>query len=449
MSPVTRRILLSVAVIVLVALAAGIWIVRGPDPMAFSGGPKVALSDYKAGNPTGVPASLANAGLVDRGKYLAEAADCMACHTSQGGKDYTGGLGIRLPFGTLYSTNITPDKETGIGNYSDQDFLNAVQRGIRHDGARLYPAMPFTSYTYLTDADALAIKAYLFSLPPVRMAAPANTLAFPFNQRWALGFWSVLFARDARFEPDASRSPEWNRGAYLAEALAHCGECHTPRSLALTLDNRRKFAGAVTAGWRAFNISSDKTTGIGAWNEADVASYLALGHADGHGTASGPMGEAVDHSFSRLTPEDVRAVVAYLRSVPAIASADLPATLAPPAPASHRQGGSAPDPRGKMVFEGACVSCHGWTGESPISPFATLTGAWAVNDPGATNVAQIVISGTRRDTPEDAVSMPSFGSAYSDDEIAAVANYVTARFGSKPSRITAREVAELRKQTSE
>jgi mono/diheme cytochrome c family protein len=281
------------------------------------------------------------------------------------------------------------------------------------------------------------------------VVAPANTLAFPFNQRWAMGIWSVLFARDARFEPDASRSPEWNRGAYLAEALAHCGECHTPRSLALTLDNRRKFAGAVTAGWRAFNISSDKTTGIGAWNDADVASYLAHGHADGHGTASGPMGEAVDHSFSRLTPEDVRAVVAYLRSVPAIASADLPATLAPPAPASHRQGGSAPDPRGKMVFEGACVSCHGWTGESPISPFATLTGAWAVNDPGATNVAQIVISGTRRDTPEDAVSMPSFGSAYSDDEIAAVANYVTARFGSKPSKITAREVAELRKQTSE
>jgi mono/diheme cytochrome c family protein len=161
------------------------------------------------------------------------------------------------------------------------------------------------------------------------------------------------------------------------------------------------------------------------------------------------MGEAVDRSFSKLTPEDVRAVVVYLRSVPAIASADLPATLAPAAPTSHRQGGGTPDPRGKMVFEGACVSCHGWSGESPISPFATLTGAWAVNDPSATNVAQIVISGTRRETPEDAVSMPSFGAAYSDDEIAAVANYVTARFGSKPSRITAGEVAELRKQTSE
>ena len=289
----------------------------------------------------------------------------------------------------------------------------------------------------------------LFRSPPVRVTVPANTLMFPFNQRWAMGFWSALFTRDSRFEPDASQSPEWNRGAYLAEALAHCGECHTPRSLAMALDNRKKFAGAVTAGWRAFNISSDKTTGIGTWRDEDIISYLSIGHADGHGTASGPMGEAVDHSLSKLTPEDVHAVVAYLRSVPAIASPDLPAPSAPPAPASHRQAGGTPDPRGKIVFEGACVSCHGWTGESSISPFATLTGSWAVNDPSATNVAQIVISGTRRRTPANAVSMPAFGNAYSDDEIAAVANYVTARFGSKASHITARDVASLRKQTAE
>jgi mono/diheme cytochrome c family protein len=449
MSPLARRILVSAVAIVVVALVASVWIIRGPGPTAFAAGRKVMLANYKDGDPTGVPVSLAKASLIERGKYLAEAADCMACHTSQGGKDFAGGLGIRLPFGTLYSTNITPDKETGIGNYSDQEFLNAVHRGIRRDGARLYPAMPFTSYALMTDADALAIKAYLFSLPPVRVVAPADTLMFPFNQRWAMGFWSALFTRDSRFEPDASQSPEWNRGAYLAEALAHCGECHTPRSLAMALDNRQKFAGAVTAGWRAFNISSDKTTGIGAWRDEDIISYLLIGHADGHGTASGPMGEAVDHSFSKLTPEDVHAVVAYLRSVPAIVSPDLPATPAQPAPASHRQGAGRPDPRGKIVFEGACVSCHAWTGESSISPFATLTGSSAVNDPSATNVAQIVISGTRRHTPEDAVSMPSFGNAYSDEEIAAVANYVTARFGSKASHITAREVADLRKQTSE
>jgi mono/diheme cytochrome c family protein len=449
MSPAARRILLSVVAIVVVALVAGVWIIRGPGPLDFAGGTKVALADYRGANPTGVPAKLAQASDVERGAYLARAADCVACHTTQGGKEYAGGLGFKLPFGTLYSTNITPDKETGIGNYSDQDFLNSLHRGIRRDGARLYPAMPFASYTYMTDADALAIKAYLFSLPPVRAAIPENTLTFPFNQRWAMNFWAAVFNPDTRFQPDSSKSPEWNRGAYLAEAMAHCGECHTPRNLAFALDNRRKYAGAVTAGWRAFNISSDKATGIGGWRDDDLVSYLSIGHADGHGTASGPMGEAVDRSLSQLAGEDIRAVVAYLRSVPATASTDLPATVAPPAPASHKDGGATPDPRGKMVFQGACVSCHGWTGESPLSPFATLTGGWAVNDPSAINVAQIVISGTKRRVPDNAISMPAFGSAYSDTEIAAVANYVTARFGAKGSQLTARDVAELRAQASQ
>jgi mono/diheme cytochrome c family protein len=443
-----RRILIGAIAIAVVLLAAGVWILRGPGPMAFSDGKKVTLADYKSADPTGVPASIARTSMVERGAYLTRAADCVACHTSGGGKEYAGGLAIRLPFGTLYSTNITPDKETGVGNYSDQDFLDAVRRGVRRDGARLYPAMPYASYSYMTDADVLAIKAYLFSLPPVHAKAPENTLTFPYNQRWAMIFWSALFNPDTRFAPDSDRSPEWNRGAYLAEALAHCGECHTPRNLAFALDNRKKFAGALTAGWRAFNISSDKATGIGGWRDEDLVAYLAIGHADGHGTASGPMGEAVDHSFSQLAQEDIRAVVAYLRTVPPIASPDLPATLAPPAPASHRQGGGTADARGKMLFEGACVSCHGWTGESPISSFATLTGALAVNDPSGTNVVQVVLSGTKRLTPEHAVSMPAFGSAYSDAEIAALANYVTARFGSKASQVTAQEVAELRKQTS-
>jgi mono/diheme cytochrome c family protein len=442
------RILVGAVAIVAIAAAVGGWIVRGPGPMAFAQGPKVALADYKAGDPTGVPPSLAKASQVERGAYLAKAADCMVCHTAPGGKEYAGGLAIRLPFGTLYSTNITPDKETGIGKYSDQEFLDVLHRGVRRGGARVYPAMPYTSYTYMTDADALAIKAYLFSLPPVRTPPPANTLAFPFNVRRAMIFWSALFNPDTRFEPDSSKSVEWNRGAYLAEALAHCGECHTPRNLAFALDNRKKFAGAVTAGWRAFNISSDKATGIGAWRDEDLLSYLSTGHAVGHGTASGPMGEVIDESFSQMAPEDIRAVVAYLRSVPATTSPDLPATPAPVASASHRDGGSS-NQRGKMVFEGACVSCHGWTGESPISPLATLTGTWAVNDPSAVNVAQIVITGTRRHTPDGAISMPAFGSAYSDEEIAAVANYVTARFGAKGSQLTANDVSALRKQTSD
>jgi mono/diheme cytochrome c family protein len=444
-----RRYLLA-AVVLMAIVAAGVaWYLRGPGPMAFASGSSVQLADFKGPNPTGVPASLAKEDIVKRGEYLAHAADCMVCHSTRGGKEYAGGLAFKLPFGELYSTNITPDKETGIGNYSDRDFLNAVQHGTRRDGAPLYPAMPYTSYSYLADDDALAIKAYLFSLAPVRSAPPQNTLAFPFNQRWAMVFWSTLFNRDVRFEPNGQQSAEWNRGAYLAEALAHCGECHTPRNLAFALDNRKKFAGAITAGWRAFNITSDKTTGLGDWRDEDLVSYLSTGHATGHGTASGPMGEAVDESFSRLAPEDIHALVTFLRSVPPIVSPELPATRAPAASASHKVASGTPDPHGKMLFEGSCVSCHGWTGESSISAFANLTGAWAVNDPGATNVAQIVISGTRRRSPAGAISMPAFGASYSDAEIAAVTNYVTARFGTKASAITEKDVAELRKQASD
>ena len=436
-----------IAVIVVGVLGVLGWRAFNPGPMAFGGGSTVVLADYQGADPTGAPADLAKADAVKRGEYLARAADCLVCHTAPGGRSYAGGLAFPLPFGVLYSTNITADKETGIGSYSDQEFLEAVRRGVRKDGARLYPAMPFTSYTYLTDADALAIKAYLFSLPGVREANRTNTLTFPFNQRWSMSFWSLAFNPDTRFAPNSAMSPEWNRGAYIAEALAHCGECHTPRNLAFALDNRKKFAGALTAGWRAFNITADKDAGLGIWSDDQLFAYLSGGHAKGRGTASGPMGEAVDHSFSQMAPADIRALVAYVRSVPAVASAE-PETIAPPAPSSPKEGGAVSDALGKKVFEQACVSCHGWSGVSAISAYATISGTRAVNDPSATNVAQIVISGSRRHTPPGVMSMPAFGSIYSDTEIAAVANYVTARFGSAPSKVTAKEVAALRGQTA-
>src|ERR1700729_4426400 len=258
-----------VGAVVLVAAAVFVVETLTKGPLAFAGGQTVALSDYREADPTGVPANLAGADQIKRGEYLARAADCLVCHTAPGGAAYAGGLAIPLPFGTLYSTNITPDKDTGIGSYSDQDFLDALRRGKRRDGAHLYPAMPFTSYTYITDADGLAIKAYLFSLPAVHATVPDNTLAFPFNQRWAMMFWSALFNPDTRFAPNSSKTPEWNRGAYFAEALAHCGECHTPRNLGFALNNREKFAGAVQAGWRAYNITADSASGVGSWSDAD------------------------------------------------------------------------------------------------------------------------------------------------------------------------------------
>jgi mono/diheme cytochrome c family protein len=441
-----RRAAILVAALIIVAIGVLAWRAFTLGPLAFAGGATVALADYHEASPTGVPAELAKADVVKRGEYLAKAADCMVCHTAPDGEDYAGGLAFPLPFGTLYSTNITADKTAGIGDYSDQDFLNAVQRGVRKDGARLYPAMPYTSYSFMTDADVLAIKAYLLSLPPAPRRNQPDTLQFPFNQRWSMIFWSWAFNPNTRFAPNTEKSGEWNRGAYVAEALAHCGECHTPRNLAFALDNRRKFAGAVAAGWSAYDITSDKGSGIGAWTDDEIFAYLANGHAMGRGTASGPMGEAVDHSLSYMAPADIRALVTYLRSIPAVASSE-PATIAPPAPASPKEGGAIADALGRKVFAQACVSCHSWTGVSALSPFATISGSRAVNDSTATNVAQIVISGTRRFTP-GAISMPAFGSAYTDAEIAAVANYVTARFGSAASNLTAKDVAGLREQTS-
>jgi mono/diheme cytochrome c family protein len=444
-SPVWRYVAAGVAVVVVVLLIGFFAIVHGPGATDFAGGKRIALSDFHGANPTGVPPELAGADIVQRGQYLARAADCAACHTAKGGVPYAGGLAFVLPFGTLYSSNITPDKDTGIGDYTDADFLKALHEGIFRGGGRLYPAMPYPSFAAMTDDDALAIKAYLFSLAPVNAPTPDNTFRFPFNQRWGMGIWSLLFNPDKRFEPVAERDAQWNRGAYLVEAMAHCGECHTPRNLAQALNNRQKFAGAVQAGWRAYNITADRDSGVGAWSDNEIAQFLAVGHADGRGPTGGPMAEAVDKSFQYMTPGDITAMVAYVRTVPALATSDLPAPKPTPAPASHRDGVAANfDPRGKAIFEGACASCHDWTGVSPLTPFATLTGDRAVNDPSATNVAQIIIGGADRRTPAGRAFMPAFGQSYSNTEIAAVANYVTARFGAKPSAIAADEVAKLR-----
>jgi|HubBroStandDraft_1064217.scaffolds.fasta_scaffold04330_9 mono/diheme cytochrome c family protein len=435
---------LALAVIIVVLIVAFLWIVVAPGPMHFASGRGVRLADYRGPDPTGVPATIAQASLIQRGAYLAHAADCEACHTAPGGAPFAGGLAFVLPFGVLYSTNITPDSDTGIGRYTDENFLQALRHGVRADGTRLYPAMPYPSYTYMTDADALAIKAYLFSLDPTKARAPSNDLVFPFNQRWLMGIWSLLFNPDRRFEANPAQSPEWNRGAYLVEAMAHCGECHTPRNLFQALDNRRKFAGATQAGWRAYNITADARSGVGAFSDTDLSAYLATGHADGHGTAAGPMGEAVDKSLSQLASSDIAAMVVYLRSVPPIETSDLAAPKETPAAISHREGAPSGDLLGKAVFAEACVSCHSWSGVSPLMRFATLTGTRAVNDPTAINVAQIVLSGAQRRSATGLVVMPAFGAAYSDAEIAAVSNYTTARFGAQASMIAASEIAKLR-----
>jgi mono/diheme cytochrome c family protein len=439
----SHPVLWSLAAVLLVAIGVAAYVVLGPGPMDFAGGHRIALASYSGAKPTGVPDDLKSASLIAKGEYLARAADCMVCHTATNGTPYAGGRAFVLPFGTIYSTNITPDAGTGIGNYTDQNFLDAVHKGLGRNAGRLYPAMPYASYTLMSDEDALAIKAYLFSLKPVQAPAPANTLVFPFNQRYLMAFWSAFFNPDKRFEPNADRSPEWNRGAYLTEAMGHCGECHTPRNLGMALDQRNKFAGAVQAGWRAYNITPDANAGVGTWSDQDLHQYLSLGHADGRGTASGPMGEAVDESLSHLTAGDVAAVVTYLRTVPTMHSSDLPAPKLAPA-SDYFAGDASTNPHGRAVYEGACAGCHGWSGVSGGLPKATLIGTRAINDPSAANVAQVILRGGQRHSADESVYMPNFGSSYSDSEIASVANFVTERFGAKGSSLTPNDISKLR-----
>jgi mono/diheme cytochrome c family protein len=440
-----KRIRLVAGIILLIGLLGLAWAALRPGPMAFAGGKRVTLAEYP-GHPTGVPADFPQSDPLARAKYLTEAADCEACHTAEGGKPFAGGRPFETEFGTIYSSNITPDRETGIGTWTDEDFLKAVHQGISKDKGWLYPAFPYAAYTYLTDADALAIKAYLFSLPAQHNVPPEAALRFPYNHRGLMAIWSWLYNPDSRFQPIAYRPASWNRGAYLVEALGHCGECHTPRTALQSLDNRRKFSGGLSEGWRAYNLTSDAGSGIGGWSQEDVERYLKTGHSVDRGSAFGPMAQAVHLSFQKLTAADVSAIAEYVRSVPPLQTPDLPAPRLEPASDDPAQGvavGS--NPRGEALFASMCAGCHTWTGTNRSVPHATLTGTRAVNDPTATNVALAVLRGASTLPPSgDIAIMPAFGEAWSDEDIAAVSNYVIARFGARASAITADEVHRLR-----
>jgi mono/diheme cytochrome c family protein len=436
-------VVLVIAVLVLIAA----WVLLRPGPLAFADGKRVALAEYSAGKPTGVPADFNDSDPLARGKYLTVAADCEACHTVEGGQPFAGSRPFETEFGTLYSPNITPDKETGIGSWTDAEFLRAMHEGIGKDGQHLYPAFPYAAYTHLTDEDVLAIKAYLFSLPAVSNVAPEHTLRSPYDKRGLMKIWAALYNPNERFQPVADQTPSWNRGAYLAEALGHCGDCHTPRTMLQALDNRNKFSGGMAEGWRAYNLTSDKESGIGTWTQEDLEQYLKTGHSNNRGSAFGPMAEAVHLSFQNLTASDVSAIVEYVRTIPAVSTPDLPAPKLEPAPADPSGHAVAQaNPKGHEIFAGMCSGCHSWTGVNDYVPHTTMTGSRSVNDPTATNVALSVLhgAGTLPKAGDAIVTMPAFGQTYTDDEIAAVSNYVVARFSSTSSSITGADVAKLR-----
>jgi mono/diheme cytochrome c family protein len=436
-----RSIIGYAALAVAVAAAAVVgraWLTpAGPEPQ-----PPVA------GTPADLPTSVA------RGEYLAKAADCVACHSAPGGMPYAGGRAFKLPFGTIYATNLTPDKDTGIGSWTDDAFVRAVRAGIGSHG-RLYPAMPYTSYAQMSRDDVLAIKQYLLTLPGVRQATPANALSFPFDQRWGMAAWNVLFFHEQRFAPDPVKSVEWNRGAYLATALGHCGECHTPRNAGFAMQSRDYLSGADIEGWKAYNTTSDKSYGIGAWSDEQVAQYLARGHAPGRSSASGPMADVVEHSLQYLTPGDITALVTYLRSVaPATGGHDgQGATIALDPSAARASNAVLPGPapvtpgleRGQRLFAGDCAGCHQWNGAGRQTDYASLVGSHAVNDPSGAALVQVLLHGTSLTVDGRTQQMPGFAGAYTDSDIAAVANFVLSHFGSKAGTVT---VEQVRKQRS-
>jgi mono/diheme cytochrome c family protein len=390
------------------------------------------------------PSQPTGAALIVRGEYLTRAADCAACHTLPGGQPFAGGLAFQLPIGTIYAPNITPDPDTGIGTWSDAEFVRALRRGIDRDGNNLYPAFPYTSYALLSTDDALAIRAYLATQRPVHAATPPNELRFPFDQRYGMRAWNLLFLPRDRFTPDPAKDAAWNRGAYLVEALGHCGECHTPRNLLMALDANRKFAGADQVGWHAYNLTSDRTNGLGGWSDAQIAQYLSTGHADGHGPASGPMAEAVENGLRYLTQDDIGAIVAYLRGVapqpdgPPAAQADGPGS----APGSA--AGPGVDALGAHLFAQACEGCHLPNGDGRQSPWAALRGSHSVSDPAGTNLVQALTHGTQIRTSQGVMFMHEFTGAYTDRELAALAAYTTAQFGFRHSTVTPEQIHQQR-----
>ncbi len=317
--------------------------------------------------------------IIERGEYLARVGDCIACHTAAGGKPYAGGLVIETPFGGITSPNITPDKATGIGNWSDDDFYRAMHDGLGRKREYLYPAFPFTSFTKVTREDVLAIKAYLFSLAPVDAPRQPNTLRFPFNVRQSLAGLARAVLPPRHVRAQCSRVAEVNRGAYLVEGLAHCGECHTPRNALGGSETSQGLAGAEIAGWVAPSITSDLRQGIGGWTDDQLVAFLKTGAA-AKGVAFGPMADVVHDSLRHLTDEDIRAIVAYLRTTPAH---DQPA--APAANPAKLEGA--------IIYLNNCAQCHQALGVGIAGAIPSLSGNAAVTAAAPNDVIMAILNG--------------------------------------------------------
>jgi mono/diheme cytochrome c family protein len=385
------------------------------------------------------------------GKRLAVAADCVACHTAPGGKAFAGGYPLSSPMGVIYSTNITPSKTVGIGNYSREEFARAVRDGVAADGTHLYPAMPYTSYAKMTDSDITALYDYFMrEVQPVDLPNHKTELDFPFNVRASMIGWNALFHSKTRFIPDTAKSAEVNRGDYLVNALAHCDTCHTPRNLLMAADNSKPLAGGALGGWYAPNITSDKVSGIGAWSTDEIVAYLRTGHVAGKAQAAGPMAEAVEHSLQYLGNDDLKAIAAYLKQTTPIKTDEGKARHEYGQASTDEltlRGGEPQDNPGWHIYSGTCANCHQANGQGNKEyPSLFHNTATSRSD----NLIATIVYGVHRTVDGVAIDMPAFGpdalftDRLTDQQIADVSNYVLTRFGNAAQTVTAADVALTR-----
>lgn len=374
---------------------------------------------------------------IARGKALIEAGGCASCHTADPDKPFAGGTRIDTPFGVIYAPNLTPDRDTGIGAWSDADFTRALRYGVAPDGSYYYPAFPYPYFTRMTKPDTLAIRAYLATLAPFRNRVKRPELRWPLNYRIVMRLWNYLFFRPGLFEPDQFKSAEWNRGGYLVTGLGHCGTCHTPKNYFGADRRGLAFAGGAVAGWFAPRLDGAERSGLKSWSGKDIAEYLQSGrNAKSH--ADGPMAEVVANSTSKMSDADVRAIAVYLKSLPA--GPPEPAVTAPP---------EAEMKAGQTVYARLCIACHEADGSGAPRIYPPLPGNALLQsaDPSAT--LRIMLDGAHTLTTPRAPNsgeMPGYARQLSDEEIAAVTNYIRNSWGNAAPPVRAAQVARARRQ---
>jgi mono/diheme cytochrome c family protein len=380
--------------------------------------------------------------LIAKGEYLARAGDCVACHTAPGGKLFAGGHPMPTPFGTLYSTNITPDAETGIGTWSAEAFYTTLHTGRSRDGGLIYPAMPFGAYTKVTRADSDAMYAYLQSIPPVKLANKPNDLRFPYDNRALILGWRTLFFTEGTYAADTGKSEEWNRGAYLVQGLGHCAMCHSAINALGGNSESKAFEGGLIPmqNWYAPSLTSNKEAGLGNWSIADISDYLRNGVSH-RGAVYGPMADVVYNSLQYLNAGDTRAMAIYLKSLGVGSPPDVSPPKLPLAESSLLVR------LGKSVYDTQCASCHGAQGRGMTPSFPQLAGNQSIQMESAVNPIRMVLNGGY--PPGTAgnpmpYGMPPFAQTLSDDEVAAVVTYIRLAWGNRGSAVSAEQANALR-----